>query len=196
MRSLRLLLPLAATLALQACFGGSKPPATLLTLSPQAAPSTALVRASTAGEAVTIEVPVIGKEIRQVRVPVLEGPGRVTYVEDLQWVDTPDRLFQQLLTETVKRTTARVVLDPSQASLDPGLRVTGTLERFGYDQQSGQVLVIYDAALSTAGGGRVETRRFQATAPADGTAATVGPAINQAANAVALEAARWIGGNG
>ena len=78
--------------------------------------------------------------------------------------------------------------------LDPGLRVTGTLERFGYDVASGQVIVIFDASLSTGGGARVETRRFEATAPADGTAATVGPAINQAANAVALQAAQWIGG--
>ena len=152
-----------------------------------------IARSAAAGEAVTIQTPVIGKEIDQVRVPVLEGPGRVTYVEKLQYVDTPDKLFQQLLTETVKRTTNRVVLDPNQASLDPGLRVTGTLERFGYDVASGQVIVIFDASLSTQGGARVETRRFEASAPADGTAATVGPAINQAANAVALQAAQWIG---
>lgn len=196
LRSVRLLLPTCAALALAACFGGGKVPATLLTLTPQAAPPATLARAATAGEAVTIELPAIPQELDQVRVPVLESPGRVTYVQDLQYVDTPDRLFQQLLTETVKRTTSRVVLGPSQAALDPGLRVTGTLERFGYDVASGQVIVIYDAALSTAGGGRVETRRFQATAPADGTAATVGPAINQAANAVALQAAQWIGGNG
>ena len=192
MRAVRFFLPAAAALALSACFGGGTPP-TLLTLTPQAAP-VAIARTATAGEAVTIDTPVIGKEIRQVRVPVLEAPGRVTYVEDLQYVDTPDKLFQQLLTETVKRTTRRVVLGPEQSALDPGLRVTGTLERFGYDAQTGQVVVTYDASLSTQGGSRVETRRFEATVPADGTAATVGPAINQAANAVALQAAQWIGG--
>jgi cholesterol transport system auxiliary component len=193
MRAVRLFLSAAAALALTACFGGAKPPATLLTLTPQAAP-VAIARSATAGQAVTIETPVIGKEIRQVRVPALEGPGRVTYIEDLQYVDTPDKLFGQLLTETVKRTTGRVVLDPRQTALDPGLRVTGTLERFGYDAPSGQVVVTFDASLSTQGGTRVETRRFEASAPADGTAATVGPAINQAANAVALQAAQWIGG--
>jgi len=57
-----------------------------------------------------------------------------------------------------------------------------------------QVVVTYDGSLSTAGGGRVETRRFTASAPADGTAATVGPALNGAANQVALEVAKWIGG--
>jgi cholesterol transport system auxiliary component len=54
--------------------------------------------------------------------------------------------------------------------------------------------VQYDATLSTEGGTRVETRRFTANAPADGTAVTVGPALNRAANQVAGEVARWIGG--
>jgi cholesterol transport system auxiliary component len=193
MRAARPLFATAACLALTACFGG-KTPATLLTLTPQAPPAADLVRSAEAGEAVTIELPVLAEELDQVRVPALEGPGQVTYVRDLQWVDRPNRMFQQLLTETVKRTTNRVVLDPKQAGFDPGVRVTGRLDRFGYDAQLGQVVVIYDAALSTGGGTRVQTRRFQASAPADGTAATVGPALNQAANAVALQAAGWIGG--
>jgi cholesterol transport system auxiliary component len=56
------------------------------------------------------------------------------------------------------------------------------------------VLVRYDAALSTQGGTGVQTRRFEARTLADGTAATVGPALNQAANQVAAEVAGWIGG--
>ena len=50
--------------------------------------------------------------------------------------------------------------------------------------------------LSTEGGTRVETRRFTATVPADGTSATVAPALNQAANQVATEVAAWIGNSG
>jgi len=86
------------------------------------------------------------------------------------------------------------VLDPAQAALDPGLVVTGELQRFGYDAASGQVVVTYDASLSTQGGKHVESRRFTASAPADGSAETVGPAINRAANQVALDVAKWIGG--
>ena len=190
----RFILAAAACLALTACFGGAKPPPYLLTLTPQAPPVAELARSASAGEAVTIEAPILPEELDQVRVPAQEGPTAITYIKGLQWVDRPGRMFQQLLTETVKRTTNRVVLDPKQAFLDPGLRVTGTLERFGYDAQTGEVVVVYDAALSAAGGTRVETRRFRATAPADGTAATVGPALNQAANQVALQAAQWIGG--
>jgi cholesterol transport system auxiliary component len=56
------------------------------------------------------------------------------------------------------------------------------------------VVVVYDASLSTEGGSRVESRRFTASQPADGSGATVGPALNRAANAIALDVARWVGG--
>ena len=128
------------------------------------------------------------------RVPVQVSPAVVQYVPNLQWIDTPDRLFKDLVAETVRRTTGRVVLDPNQTSLDPGLVVTGQLQKFGYDAQTSQVVVQYDAALTSAGGDRVEARRFTATAPADGTSTTVGPALNTAANQVAQQVAQWIGG--
>jgi len=85
------------------------------------------------------------------------------------------------------------VLDPKQFTFDPGQRLTGTLQSFGYDAATGQAVVRFDGALSTAGGTRVETRRFEATAPTDGTAQTIGPALNRAANEVSLEVAGWIG---
>ena len=114
-------------------------------------------------------------------------------MQDLTWVDTPDTLFQDLLTETVTRTTNRVVLDPNQSTLDPGVTISGNLSRFGYDAQEGVVIVRYDAAMNRAGGTAVATRRFEAREPADGTAATVAPAINAAANRVAMEVAQWVG---
>ena len=192
----RLSAAVAAALSLGACAlmgGGPKPPPTLLTLTTTAAAPETVVRSANAGDAVTIETPVIPKELRSVRVPAQVGPTAVAYIEDLQWVDTPDRLFQDLLEETILRTTSRVVIDPMQAGLDPGLIVSGRLSSFGYEAGQGTVLVRYDAALAAAGGTRVETRRFEARAPADGTAATVGPALNAAANEVALEVAQWIG---
>jgi len=184
-------------LSLGACAllgGGPKPPPYLLTLAPSAAMPASVNRSANAGEAVTIETPVIPKELRGVRVPAFAGPTAVAYIKGLQWVDTPDRLFQDLVQETVLRTTSRVVIDPKQSNLDPGLIVTGQLSSFGYEAGEGSVIVRYDAALATAGGTRVETRRFEARAPADGTAATVGPALNAAANQVALQVAQWIGG--
>lgn len=194
MRIARLALIALVPLALTACLGGKKVPPQLLTLSSEAPAPGSVTRSAAAGESVTIAVPVIPKELNTTRVPAQVGPTAVAYIKGLQWVETPDRLFQDLLSETLLRTSSRVVLDPKQSALDPGLVVNGTLSRFGYDASEGAVLVRYDGALSTQGGTRVETRRFEARVPADGTAATVGPALNQAANQVAVEVARWIGG--
>ena len=176
--------------------GGAKTPATLQTLTSDAADPGAATRTAAAGQSVTVAVPLVSKELRTVRVPVQVTPTDVQYVTNLQWVDTPDRLFQQLLAETIRRTTNRVVLDGGMTTLDPGLLLSGQLQKFGYDAASGQVVVEYDGALSTAGGNRVEARRFLATAPADGTAASVGPALNSAANQVAREVAGWVGNSG
>jgi cholesterol transport system auxiliary component len=199
MKLSRLAMPITLAAALSACSlsglmgGGGKAPANLLTLTPDAQMPDQIVRSANAGEAVTINTPLIAKELRSVRVPVQVSPTQVAYVTDLQWVDTPDRLFQGLLAETVRRTTGRVVLDSRQVALDPGVVIDGELQRFGYDQASGNVIVRYDAAKAADGGKRIDTRRFEARVPASGDAASVGPALNQAANQVALEAANWIG---
>ncbi len=180
--------------SLSSMLGGAKPPPTLLSLTPTSPAPAAISRTAGAGESVTIQVPIIPKELRSVRVPAQVGPTAVAYIKDLQWVDTPDRLFQDLIEETVLRTTSRVVLDPKQSSLDPGVTISGRLSSFGYEAGQGNVLVRYDAAKSVAGGSQVETRRFEAREPADGTAVTVGPALNAAANRVAVEVAQWVGG--
>jgi cholesterol transport system auxiliary component len=176
--------------------GGSKPPVSLVTLTPEAAEPAQIARTAAAGQAVTIATPSVSRELSAVRVPVQVTATDVQYVANLQLVDTPARLFANLVAETVRRTTNRIVLDPNQTSFDPGMLVNGELRRFGYDASNGQVVVTYDGSLSTAGGGRVETRRFTAAVPADGTAASVGPALNRAANQVATQIAAWIGNSG
>lgn len=197
---MRILAVSALAMTASACAGllggGAKTPATLQTLTAEAPDPGPVTRASAAGQSVTVDVPVVAKELRAVRVPVQVTPTDVQYVANLQWIDTPDKLFQQLVAETIRRTTNRVVLDSRLRTLDPGLLLSGQLQKFGYDAASGQVVVEYDGALSTAGGNRVEARRFVATAPADGTAASVGPALNRAANQVATEVAGWVGNSG
>ena len=186
------------SLALSACAGllggGGKAPPNLQTLTPEVPDPGAITRTANAGQAVTVAVPIVPKELRTVRVPVQVSPTDIQYVTGLQWVDTPDHLFQRLVAETIRRTTNRVVLDTALTTLDPGLLLSGQLQRFGYDAQTGQVVVEYDGALSTMGGNRVDTRRFVATVPADGSAATVGPALNRASNQVAADVAKWVGG--
>lgn len=198
MKRLPLVLVIALAVGASGCsigglLGGGKAPTTLATLTPEVGEPAQIVRIAPAGAAVTIATPTVEKELRTVRVPVQVNPTDVQYVANLTLVDTPDRLFAALISETVRRTTNRVVLNPSQSALDPGLLVTGQLQRFGFDAATGQVIVQYDGSLSAASGSRVETRRFTASAPADGTAATVGPALNRAANQVAGQVAAWIG---
>ncbi len=195
-RFLRLAAPAALVLTLGACgslLGGGKPPATLFTITSNA-PAAAPVRSAAVGETVTVRNPVVPKALRTNRVAVELGATQVQYVANLQLVDTPDRLFQDLVEETLRRMTSRVVLDPNQSTLDPGFVVTGQLNHFGYDAMQGQVVVQYDASLATQGGTHVETRRFEATAPADGSAGTVSAGLNVAANQVAQQVAQWIGG--
>jgi len=195
----RIAAPAALALAVGGCSlggllgGGGKAPPTLFTLAPEAPAPGEFTRAAAAGQTVTVNTPVIDKVLRTPRIPVQVTPTDVQYITDAQWVDTPDRLFQGLLAETIRRTTNRVVLDPKQSTLDPGLLVTGELHRFGYDRVTGMAIVQYDASLSTEGGTRVENRRFEASAPSDGTPASIGPALNRAANQVAQGVAQWIG---
>lgn len=194
MRIARFSIVALGALALSACLGGGKKvPPTLLTLTSSAAAPESVNRSAAPGDTITIDVPVIPKELSTTRVPAQVGPTAVAYIENLQWVESPDRLFQDLVQETVVRTTNRVVLDPRQSGFDPGMRLTGTLSRFGYDAQEGVVIVRYDAALNVPGGGQVQTRRFEARESADGTAGTVGYALNNAANRVAAEVAQWVG---
>src|SRR5438270_5147682 len=127
----------ALTLGLCACSGllggGGKPPANLVALTPEAAEPAQIVRTAAAGQSVTIETPETARELGTVRVPVQVSPTDVQYVANLQLADTPAKLFQGLVAETVRRTTNRVVLDSGQTTLDPGLSVSGQLHRFGYD---------------------------------------------------------------
>jgi len=193
----RILAPVALALVVGGCsvsslLGGGKAPSTLLTLTSEAPATGEFTRAAPAGQAVTVNAPVIAKELRTVRIPVQVTPTDVQYVPDAQWVDTPDRLFANLLAETIRRTTNRIVLDPGVTGLDPGLLVSGQLHSFGYDAATGQAVVRFDATLSTAGGTRVENRRFEANVQSAGTAQDIGPALNRAANEVANEVAAWI----
>ena len=95
---LRAVVTTALSAALSGCMGsllgGGKAPSTLYTLTTQAADPGTMTRTVNAGQAVTIGTPLLSKELRTVRAPVQVTPTDVQYVPDLQWVDTPDRLFE------------------------------------------------------------------------------------------------------
>src|SRR5450756_465914 len=109
---LRALASLALAAGLSGCsvgglLGGGKAPTSFQTLTPEAPDPGAITRTVNAGQSVTIGTPVTAKELRTVRVPVQVTATEIQYLTGLQWVDTPDRLFQGLVAETVRRTTNR-----------------------------------------------------------------------------------------
>ena len=190
---LKPILAAAAAFALSACFGGSKTPSELLTLTAAQSRPAEAPRTAGPGEAITVVEPTVPQALRTARIPVYIGPNAIQYVRDAQWVDNPAPLFARLVGEMIAARTGRVVLDPSQYSHDPGTRLTGQLQMFGLDPTTMQVVVVYDAAM-TRGATGVTTNRFEARVPvAEATAAAVAPALNQAANQVAIDVSDWVG---
>ena len=191
------LLALGAALALSGCFSfGAKPPPTLMTLKSAEERAAGATGTAADGETITVVPPQVARELETVRVPVHQSDIAVAYLKKAQWVEMPADQFARLVSETISATTGRVVLDPRQFTLDPGIRLTGSLQRFGLDATRMEAVVVYDAALARRDGG-VAARRFEARVPVGAAdAASVSPALNQAANRVAAEVAAWVGGAG
>jgi cholesterol transport system auxiliary component len=190
----RFLAACLGALTLAGCISfGEKPPPTLLTLTSAATIAAGTERSAAAGAAVTVVTPTVPQALQTLRVPVQASATSIAYIKDAQWVEQPNKLFQHLLAETIGARTGRVVLDARQSTLDPGTRLTGTLQSFGLDAASGQAIVIYDAELARSNGETIETRRFSAQAPASANAQSVSGALNASANEVATQVANWLG---
>lgn len=183
----------AALLLLSGCISlGEDPPQALLTLSPAATGAAAATSLSvTPADAVTVLVPSVPAALATNRVPVRASSTELAYVKDAQWVDLPNRLFQQLLSETIQARTGRPVLHPRQFTFDPGVRVSGELHQFGVDAATQSAVVIFDGIVMR--GQQVEKRRFEARVPVtEIKPQPVGAALNDAANQVAAQVADWL----
>lgn len=191
---LRLPVLLAAPLLLAGCISiGEDPPPALLTLTPDVAPQAGAGEAGEATTALTVMRPETPGSLSVTRVPVQVDPSTIAYLKDAVWVDRPAKLFQDLLVATIRQRTGRLVLDDVESRSGTATTLRGTLRAFGYDAQSGSVVVTYDAIRES--GGRLETRRFTASVPGvPAEASPVGVALNDAANRVADDVAEWIGG--
>jgi cholesterol transport system auxiliary component len=184
----------AAALPLSACISfGAKPPPSLLTLTPTSMLSANPGRTVSAAQAMSIAVPIVPQAIATTRVPVSAGATEIAYVENAVWVETPARLFQRLLSETIAAKTGKTILDPKQSALVPAMQLSGQLLRFGIDEASSNAVIVYDAVLTSDAGKTVVTRRFEARSKAETISAKpVGAALNLAANSMASEIAAWI----
>jgi cholesterol transport system auxiliary component len=191
----RHLLALACSLPLAACVSfGAKPPPSLLTLKADAVVPIGQQTSSATAKSITIQVPAVAQALATARVPVQATATSVAYVENAQWVEVPARLFARLVSDTVAARTGRVVLSTAQAINDPGARLGGELRNFGLDATTREAVVTYDASLVRENQPAVEKRRFEARMPvATIDAVAAGPALNQAANQVAVEVADWLG---
>ncbi|MEM7665993.1 MAG: ABC-type transport auxiliary lipoprotein family protein [Pseudomonadota bacterium] len=182
--------------ALAGCISlGGEPPESLITLNSSAsAPVGPGAQAGTENSAGPIRVftPETPAKLDVLRVPVAVNETEIAYLQEAFWVEKPARLFRRLLGETLRARGNALVLDSDDTPTFAEQTLRGTLLEMGYDATSSSVLVRYDA-LRTNSDGLVQTRRFEASE--DGVlpeAASVGPALNRAANTVAGEVADWI----
>jgi len=189
---LPLMLGLLSVAVLGGCVRfGAKPPAALMTIQ-----SAAKVAPGTVAEAsqgvVTIIEPDVPKALMTVRVAVHTGDNSFAYIPKAYWVDTPRNLFRAVLAETVAARNGVLVLDSGQFSMAAGKRVTGDLIEFGVDARSRQAIVTFDAAVMDKASVTTK-RRFTASAPVGAiTAEGAAPAIQDAANRVAVQVADWL----
>lgn len=192
-RAMRFVPALSALLALGGCISfGSEPPPTLLTLEGESAPAAGAERSGEATSALVVARPSIAKKLDTARVPVQVDANNVAYLTDTAWVERPDRLLQQLLSQTIEAGGNRLVLAPDIAAGRQAVTLQGELIEFGIDRRAMEVVLIYDAIL-TGNGGSLRKRRFEAREPIGKVEARpAGVALNAAANRVAREVAAWV----
>ena len=185
---------LAPALLLGGCvsFGGDAPDS-LLTLTPSATAPAGVAAQGAQGSALAIIPFEATKALDVTRVPVQLTDTELAYLQDAVWVDRPARLFGQLVAETIRSRSGRVVVDGDDPGVNATDRLHGSLRSFGYDARSREGVVIFDA-VRNGDGSAVVSRRFEArVSVAEPEAGFVGPALNRAANQVAGEVAEWIG---
>lgn len=175
---------------------GSKPPAELLSVTSTSRVEPGTVLRASAG-ALTVLEPDVAKSIDNLRVAVLTRQGTYAYVPEANWVDTPQNLFRSVLAETIAARNGTLVLDPGQYAAGSQQRLSGELIAFGIDAAQKQAVVTFDAALVGNSRDVVVKRRFTATAPlSEVDARNAAPAIQAAANDVAVQVADWLKAGG
>lgn len=171
----------------------TKAPPFLLTLTPSTVPAANDGVLVQAGDALSVSVPLAPQAIATTRLPVAQGQTAIAFVKDAVWVEPPPRLFQRLLSETIRAKNGRTVLDPRQFNAGPTATLSGHLLRFDIEERGARAVVVYDATISGEKDRPVRSRRFEARVPA-GTieARSAGDALNRAANEVAAQVADWL----
>ncbi|GGZ06547.1 ABC-type transport auxiliary lipoprotein family protein [Novosphingobium colocasiae] len=191
------LLALGLSAALAGCISlGGKVPDTMLRLTAeQTAPAGALGGGPVASALVVME-PETDRSLAVLRVPVRIDGARLAYLKNAVWVERPARQFRSVLAETLRARTGRLVTEGPELLGQAGQVLDGSLLDMGYDAQAQAVVVRYDAFLRGRDG-TVKTRRFESRATGVvPDANSVAPALNRAANEVAIQVSDWINASG
>ncbi|WDA41615.1 ABC-type transport auxiliary lipoprotein family protein [Erythrobacter sp. BLCC-B19] len=186
---------LAPMLALSGCISlGGEPPASLLTLSPTASAPAGPGPGSADQPVIAVLSFDTPAKLDVLRVPVAVSDTELAYLAEAFWVEKPARLFRRLVGETIRARGGAMVVDGDSTATLASVTVRGTLIEMGYEAQTSEAVVRFDAVRIDKDG-KVATRRFEAReggVTADTRA--VGAALNTAANKVAGEVADWVAG--
>lgn len=185
---------LAGAFALSGCLSlGGKVPDQLLTLKPAVSASAGSATSGNFSNAIAVLNPATPRELDVQRIPVQVNDTQIAYLQDATWVEKPARLFREVLSETIRAKSSRLVIGGTDEQYAAATKLTGQLMTMGYDARTQSVVVRFEAVLADPGG-NVRTRRFESIIPGIAPRAdAVGPAINQAANDVASQVAGWVG---
>ncbi|TRD10788.1 ABC transporter [Erythrobacter insulae] len=196
--SLRIGVIAAAAFAVAGCVSfETELPTSLLTLqSTNSAPAGSGAQAGDEDSegAIAVLTPETPAKLDVVRIPVTVSSTEIAYLQDAVWVEKPARLFRRLLGEALRTRSTALIIDSDDTPTLAARTVRGTLFDMGYDAGTSSVIVRYEAIVADADGKAV-SRRFEAVE--DNVlpeAASVGPALNRAANSVADDVAEWIVG--
>ncbi len=173
--------------------GGAEVPESLITLTPTSISPAGSTSSGTLASAIAVIEPDAPQRLNVTRVPVQVTDAKIAYLQNAVWVEKPARLFRRLLAETISARSNRLVIEGADPDLSAQTRLYGNLLDMGYDVATSSVVVRYDAIREFTNG-EIQTRRFESVVPGVAAeAGAVGPALNQAANDVAVQVADWIG---
>ncbi len=169
-----------------------KAPPSLLVLTAAKTVASGTQNTGNPSQALVVLIPDVPRKIDTNRVPVQVDPSQIAYLKDAFWADKPARLMQQLLNETIRAQSNRLVLTEVEAGGNAERTLSGNLMEFGIDASKMEAVVIFEA-VKMVRGKPVQTKRFESRAPVAAILPSAsGAALNQAANAVATDIASWM----
>jgi len=183
----------AACLTLPGCISlGAKVPEQLIKLTPDVSAPAGATASGQLSDAIVVLDPEADRSLDVMRVPVQINESSVAYLKDASWIEKPTRQFRNLLAETLRAETGKLVVEGGDFEVTGKTLIGGRLLNMGYDAPSSSVVVRFDA-MRREPGGEIVTRRFESVVNnVEPKADWVGPALNQAANDVARQVAQWV----